>query len=161
MKFNRATYGALAMFVLASAPAFSASTTHTLDVSATVTGNCRFNTAGPTALTLANSGGAIDPSSTIDATGSASVLFRCTTGTDSAISAGDGLHFSGGSRRVTDGSANYMAYSLALTGTAQTGSGHGAGQDMTLGINGTILAAAFQNAPAGSYTDTVVLDILP
>lgn len=159
MKLRLATIGVLA--AVTAAPVFAGSTTHNLNVSATVTGNCRFNTAGPTALTIANSGTAIDPSLTGNATGSANVLFRCTTGTTSAITADNGLNFNV-SRRVRIGATtNYMPYTLGLTGNAQAGTGHGAGQDKTLAVTGTIAEADYVNATAGAYTDTVVLTITP
>ena len=154
-----ASLGLLAVGLLSIAPAFAASTTHSLSLSATVTGICKFNTAGPTAVTIANSGGAIDPTVAVDATGTANVLFRCTTGTTSAISANNGSNFLV-TRRVMFG-ALPMPYSLALAGNAQVGSGHGAGQDKTLAVTATIIQADFINATAGAYTDTVVLTITP
>jgi len=158
-KLKLVTLGLLTAGVLSIAPAFAASTTHTLSVSANVTGNCRFNGAGPTAVTIANSAGAIDPTVAVDATGTANVLFRCTTGTTSTITAGNGANFLG-SRRVAQGT-NFMPYALALAGNAQLGTGHGAGQDKTLGITATIVQADFVNAAAGAYADTVILTITP
>ena len=146
--------------LLSSATVFAASTTHTISVSATIVGNCRFNTAGPTTLTLANSGAVIDQSLGTDATGSANVTYRCTTGTVAATTADNGLFFSG-SRRVNDGGTNFMPYALGLAGGAGTGTGHGAGQDLTLTVSGTITAANHQNAAAGTYSDTVILTITP
>lgn len=142
--------------------AYSASTTHSIDVSATVNGNCRFTDAGPTTLTLANDVGAIDPSLAVDATGTATVTFRCTTGTTQTITADSGLYFGGGSRNVREGtSSTDMPYSLTLTGAAQVGTGHGAGKDLTLTVDGTIAQTDFQNVPAGSYADTVELTFTP
>ena len=161
MNMKLASLSLIAAGLLSIAPAFAASTTHNLNLSATVTGNCRFNTAGPTAVTIANSGGAIDPTVAVDATGTANVLFRCTTGTTSSIAADNGLNFST-SRRVRLGAtANYMPFSLGLVGGAQVGTGHGAGQDKTLAVTATIIQADFINASAGAYTDTVVLTITP
>jgi spore coat protein U-like protein len=145
---------------LFAAPAFAASTTHTLAVSATVAGVCRFQTAGPTALTIATGAGVIDPSAVGPATGTANVTFRCTTGTTSAIAGDNGLNFLGASRRVKNGTA-FMNYTFALVNAAQVGTGHGAGQDKTVQVNASIIAADFQNAVAGAYTDTVVLTITP
>lgn len=158
-KFKRFTLVAVTgTFV--SAAAF-ATDTHTLNVSATVTAVCKFNSAAATSLTIANSGTSVDPSIAVDATGTANVLFRCTSGTTSSISAGNGNNFSGGSRRVAAGT-NYIPYSLALSGTAQSGSGFsGAGADKTLSATGTIIQADFQNASAGAYTDVVVLTVTP
>jgi spore coat protein U-like protein len=151
----------LALAGALSAPAFAASTTHTLTISAQVQGTCKFNTAGPTVLTIATSGAVIDPSAAGPATGSANVTFRCTTGTTSAITGDNGLNFLAGSRRVKNGVANFMNYTFALVNAAQVGTGHGAGQDKTVTVNSTIIAADYQNATAGAYTDTVVLTITP
>lgn len=159
MKMKFASLGLIAIGLISVAPAFAASATHSLGVTATVTGNCRFNTAGPTAVTIANSAGAIDPTVAVDATGTANVLFRCTTGTTSAITANNGANFLV-TRRVMFG-ALPMPYTLALAGNAQVGSGHGAGQDKTLAVTATIIQADFINATAGAYTDTVVLTITP
>jgi spore coat protein U-like protein len=143
-----------------AAPAFAASTTHTLSVTATVSGTCKFNSAGPTTLTIATGAGVIDPSAAGPATGTANVTFRCTTGTTSAITGDNGLNFSG-SRRVKNGAANFMPYALSLLNAAQVGTGHGAGQDKTVQVDASIIAADYQNATAGAYTDTVVLTITP
>jgi spore coat protein U-like protein len=144
-----------------AAPAFAASTTHTLTVTATVLGTCKFNAAGPTTLTIATGAGVIDPSTAGPATGTANVTFRCTTGTTSAITGDNGLNFSGGSRRVRNGAANYMPYAFSMVNAAQLGTGHGAGQDKTVQVNASIIATDYQNATAGAYTDTVVLTITP
>jgi spore coat protein U-like protein len=161
MKRSSLALALVATGLMASASAFAASATHDLAVSATVTGNCRFNAASGTTLTLANSGGAIDPSVATDATGTANVLYRCTKGTVASVAAGDGLHFSGGSRRVSLDASNYMPYSLSMSGCTGTGTGHGAGQDLTCAVSGTITATNHQNATAGAYNDTVVLSITP
>jgi spore coat protein U-like protein len=144
-----------------SAPVLAASATHTLSVSATVTGVCKFQTAGPTALTIATSAGVIDPSAAGPATGTANVTFRCTTGTTSAIASDNGLSYLGGSRRVKNGTLNFMNYSLTLVNAAQVGSGHGAGQDKTVQVNASIVAADYENAAAGAYSDSVILTITP
>ena len=146
---------------VSSIPAIAASTTHTLTVSATVTGNCKFNTAGPTTLTIATGAGVIDPSAAGPATGSVGVTFRCTTGVTSAITADDGINSTGpGARRVYSGSA-YMPYSLSMTNAVQAGTGFGAGQDKTVTVDASITAANYQNAAAGAYSDTVTLTITP
>jgi len=161
MKLKLLAVSLAAAGTLVSATALAGSTTHTLSVSATVTGNCKFNSAGPTTLTIATGAGVIDPSAAGPATGSVGVAFRCTTGTTSSISADDGLNSTGpGARRVANG-GNFMPYSLTLTNAAQVGSGFGAGQDKTLTVDASITAANYQNAAAGAYADTVTLTITP
>ena len=60
--------------VVVSGPTY-ASSTHTLSIGATVLSKniCRFNTPGPTALDF----GAIDPSSVVNKTATATTIFRC------------------------------------------------------------------------------------
>jgi spore coat protein U-like protein len=159
-KLKLATLGLISAGMLSIAPAFAASATNTLTVSATVTGNCKFNLAA-SALTIANSGANIDPSVGTDATGTTNVLYRCTSGTTAAVTAANGTNASGTQQRVKDAGTNYMNYALGLTGGAQAGLGFGAGGDRTLVVTGTIVQADFVNAPAGAYSDTVVLTITP
>ena len=162
MKLKISALALVAAGVFTSVPALAASTTHTLSVSATVSGNCKFNTAGPTTLTIATGAGVIDPSAAGPATGSVGVAFRCTTGTSSSITADDGTNASGpGARRVFNGAAAYMPYSLSLTNAVQVGTGFGAGQDKTVTVDASITAANYQNAVAGAYSDTVTLTITP
>ena len=140
----------------------AASTTHTLSVSATVNGNCKFNGSGPTTLTIANSGAVIDPSIATDATGTVNIPFKCTKGTNSSLTSDDGLHYSGTSKRVAFGT-EMMSYALSYAGTdVQVGTGFSSGvADLNLAVTGTILFADHQNAAAGAYADTVVLTIHP
>jgi spore coat protein U-like protein len=140
----------------------AASTTHTLSVSATVSGNCKFSGPGPSTLTIANSGSVIDPSIASDATGTVSIPFKCTKGTNSSITSDNGLHYSGTSKQVAF-STEMMKYALSYAGTdVQLGAGFSSGVgDLNLAVTGTILAADHQNAAAGAYTDTVVLTIHP
>lgn len=144
---------------LTSIPAFAASTTtNTINLSAMVTGNCRFNTAGPTAVTIATGAGVIDPSAAGPATGTNTVAYRCTAGTAPGFAADNGLHFSG-SRRVVNANS-FMAYSLTLTGGG-AGTGHWAGQDKLLTVVASIVAADYRNARAGVYADSVIVTINP
>ena len=164
MKRNLIALSLAAAGLLASLPSFAASTTHTLNLSAQINGNCRFNSAGPTALTIATpvSGTLIDQSETpAAATGTAQVTYRCTTGTVANSTADDGTHFSGGSRNVCVGASPCMPYGLVLSGHQSTGTGHGAGQDLTLTATATIVSSDYENAAAGTYTDVVVLTITP
>jgi len=142
---------------LVSGNALAASSTNTLNVTASVTGTCKFNSAGPSTLAF----GAIDPSSATNATATTNVTYRCTKGTTSSVTTDNGSNYSAPNKRMKDSGTNYLVYSTALVGGAQVGIGHGAGNDLTLTVNGTVAVADFQNAAAGSYTDTVVLTIAP
>lgn len=132
--------------------------TNTLSVSASVSGTCKFNTD---TSTLAF--GALDPSAAVDATASTSITYRCTKGTAATTTANNGSNASGTQKRLSNGAATpeYINYALSLNGGSQTGTGHGAGKDLTLSVSGTITAASYENATAGSYTDSVTLTLTP
>jgi len=140
----------------------AASTTHQLNVSATVNGNCKFSGPGPSTLTIANSGSVIDPSLATDATGTVNIPFKCTKGTNSSLTSDDGLHYSGTSKRVAFGT-EMMPYALSYAGTdVQVGTGFSSGvADLNLAVTGTINFADHQNAVPGAYADTVILTIHP
>ena len=147
-------------YVALSVPAH-ASTTHTLSIGATVLAknNCRFNTPGPTALDF----GAIDPSSVVNKTATATTIFRCVGSSPMAtylIVSDDGLYRSGANApRMRHGVnfAQFMPYTITLpqSGTVPKNT------NQTLTVTGTILVADFQNALAGAYSDTVILTITP
>jgi len=130
---------------------------NTLTVSASVSGNCKFNSPNSTLAF-----GALDPNSTADASASASVTFWCTKGSAYSISDDDGLYESGPNanrmRHATD-TTEYIPYSLGYT--PATGNGGGKTNPITLSISGTISNTNYVNALAGSYSDTVTLTITP
>lgn len=160
MKRNLIALSLTAAGLFASGLAMAANST-TVTVSATVIGNCKFNTPGPTTLTIANSGVNIDPSITGTATGSASVTFRCTKNTSSSVSVGVTPYAAPVTRTLTSG-ANTMSYTFTLSGFAQTGTGFGTGgSDLTLGLQGDIADTEYQAAAAGLYSDTITLNINP
>ncbi len=129
----------------------AASDSTTLAVSATVSAKCKFS-----ALSTPLAFGTIDPSLGTDATVSASVLYRCTKGTLST-----GITASGGTSRTMTGAGN-LPYTLAITGGTGTGTGFGAGgSDLTATVTGTISATDYQTAAAGSYSESVTLNITP
>lgn len=125
--------------------------TTTLAVTANVSGVCKFSAAS-TPLSF----GTIDPSGTTDATVSASVVYRCTKDTPST-----GITASGGTSRTMTGAGN-LPYTLAITGGTGTGTGFGTGgSDLTATVTGTIAATDYQTAAAGSYSESVTLNIAP
>ena len=141
----------------------AASSSHVLSVGAIVVsaGNCRFNTAGPSALSF----GAIDPSSSSNATASVNIDYRCTGGGAAptvvwGVGSNDGLYKTAANAprmRHAVNPAAFLNYSLntPMSGTSPKN------VNQTLTVTGTVAAADFQNAPAGSYSDTVVLTIAP
>ena len=142
------------MAIVATAGATMAADTNTLTVTATVVGTCKFNAATSTLnLTL-------DPSSAADATASTTVTYWCTNGTTAAgVTSDDGIHsVAVGKKQLSDGT-NFIPYSIALTGGNQAGGGPASPKTLT--IDGLVLNAAFINAVAGAYSDTVVLTLTP
>lgn len=160
----------LAIALVAGATvAHAATSTANLAVSATVTANCSIS------ATSALNFGAYDPvvanaASDLDGTGTISVT--CTSGAPATITLGQGANADTGStaaaplRRMTDGSTNFISYSLysdssrtviwgddATVDVATTGTG--AAEAHT--VYGRIASA--QNVPAGSYSDTVVATV--
>lgn len=141
-------FGTLLMILLVSTvSSVQAGSTATLQVSATVTDSCNFQTSG--SITFGN----LDRSSGLNASvnnGSAA-SFRCTNGTPFTISDDGGLS---GAYQLQDGSGNQIGYSLAYLA-----SGVGDGSQTDLSVSGDILYTSYQAAPEGAYTDTVVLTI--
>lgn len=128
--------------------------TQTVAVSATVVGNCKFNSGGSVSFTL-------DPASTSNATGTVTQpTFFCTKGATYSIADDVGLNESGTIFRMTNGAAvaEFIPYSFTYTAT---GTGTGKNAPITLNIASTVNNADFVDASAGSYTDTVTLTINP
>jgi spore coat protein U-like protein len=158
-----AVVGALATG-FAPARVSAATATANLAVSATVTTNCTITTA---ALGFGN----YDPvgansSSDLDGTGTVSVA--CTKNTAPQIALGLGGNASGTTRRLTDGSSNYLTYELyqdagrttiwGTAGAALLSPGAApskAARDFT--VYGRV--ASNQDVPAGTFNDTVVATV--
>lgn len=151
----------LAMALVASGLSLNvaAADTATLTVQANVSGICKFQTNTAT-LTLANSGGNIDPSLATSATGSTTLGYKCTKGQAPTFANNNGANYTGTSLAVKHATlADVMAYTLTLT---DTGPGNGFGPAaQTLTMAGTITQANFQNAAAGAYSDTVTITLSP
>jgi spore coat protein U-like protein len=150
---KRAILAVAAVTFLLVAGAAMAADTNTVTVTASVTGTCKFSS--PTS-TLGF--GALDPSSSADATATTSVSFWCTKGTTATLTDDDGLHklVADGNRMQHQADSNeYIPYSFSYTPSSLTGSGPNV--PTTLTITGTITNAEYVDALAGSYSDTVVV----
>lgn len=138
--------------------------THTIAVTASVTGTCVVNTSNSTLAF-----GALDPGSggTVNATWSGGT-FRCTNGTTYAVSSNDGLWESG-----SGGNNNQMKLSTATDCATATncirytltsvtgGTGTGMTNNISFNVTGQTTLADYQNAAEGSYADTVTLTVSP
>jgi len=141
--------------VLTALPVFAADTKD-LNVTANVTGVCKFKST--TADTLAF--GALDPSAGGDKNASTNVLYWCTKGvTTNAVAAGNGLNFAGGKRNMKDSvSGDVIPYTLSVTSSGTPG---GPSVDLTAAVSGQVLGVDYTAKAAGSYSDTVVLTVNP
>jgi hypothetical protein len=149
---NHLILKAIPALLLVCASGFaSAADSSTLAVTATVNATCKFSAAS-TPLVF----GAIDPSLSADKVVTANVKYKCTKSTASL-----GITGISGAHTMTDGT-NSLSYTLGISGDASTGTGFGAGQDLTAVVTGTITAAQYQNAVASTgYAENVTLSITP
>jgi hypothetical protein len=138
---------AAALTLIASA-ASAGTTTQAVNVSAAVSGVCKFTTGTAIALTFT----AIDPSTTGNKTQTANLPIQCTTGMTTATAAVT----TGGTTLTATGGAT-MAYSLTL-GAVPTGAGFAAAATNIV-ATGTIAQTAYQPAAAGTYTDAAVVTV--
>jgi len=124
-------------------------------VSATVSGVCKL-TAVP-----ALSFGALDPSSTANGAGTATVEYKCTKGTaPSSFSVGGSTTGSLNSALGALTSPDTIAYSITWAPPSGTGTGFGTGSTATsVVITGTIPNANYVNVKADTYTDVVAIVI--
>lgn len=86
---------------------------------------------------------------------------RCTMGASVSVTDNGGLNFSG-TPRLKDASTNYIPYNINYSGSL-TGSGGltdvGGSGTGRLSLSASMPANALDNAPAGTYSDTVTLTI--
>jgi spore coat protein U-like protein len=135
-----------------------------LPISATITNTCSIGTVTALSFTY-------DPvvaNATTDAHSTGSIAVTCTTGDSGAlVGLGLGGQPTGSQRYMSDGPATlaYNLYSDSGYSTAWDDSTNkvtaptGTGLPQTLTVYGSIPQA--QNKPAGSYTDTVTIDVTP
>lgn len=158
MKRNRITK-AVAATLLTFAAGTAMADTQSLSVTASVTGVCKFNSGQTPVLAF----GTIDPSGTTSVTATpANVLYRCTNGTSATVDTSvTGTRSMVGQTPLA--ATDLLGYSLSFTsGATGTGSGFGAaGSNITLVVAGSMTAAQYNGAKAGSYAETVTLTVTP
>jgi hypothetical protein len=131
--------------VLAAGNTLAADSTQ-VNVSATVAGTCSFG-----APTYDMDFGSFSVTDTGAKPASATLEFTCTNNTPYSI---DDV---AGARNLTGPGGETLAYSIAAYTTS--GTANGGLQSVTL--NGTIAQAAYQAASAGTYTETLTININP
>lgn len=127
----------------------------TVNINATVVGTCKFTT------NTANINVSLDPSTGGTVVGSNSLAFWCTKNASYTVSDDDGLYETGpNANRVFNSSANeYIPYSFTYTPTS--GTGNGPQNPITLSVSASFAQTDYQNASAGTYTDTVTISVNP
>lgn len=159
--FPRKLWLSGAALSLLSGIAFGATTTTTFDVTATVVDSC---SVSATDLAFGN----VEPVQGLDIDNTSTVTVTCSLGTSYAIALDDGANSSDGSvstRRMTDGSSNYLSYQLYSDPTRTTVWGETSGTDDVSGLTGTGLGlpavvygripSGQEETPTGSYSDTI------
>ncbi|MGB9628100.1 MAG: spore coat protein U domain-containing protein [Thermodesulfobacteriota bacterium] len=120
---------------------------------------CKFNSK-----TASLSFGNLDPSNPVDRTVSTAITFRCGGSAPMAtfsITDDDGLYETGPDQnrmKHTTIPSEYLLYNLTLNPTSGTVPKN---TNQTLTITGTVKGVDYQDAPAGNYSDTVVISIEP
>lgn len=155
---NRVVAIAVGVLGLAAAIPAAASDSATVTVNATVIAVCKFDTSSAT-ITIKNGGAGdtIDPSMTGDATGTATLDYRCSKGTTPGFSTTPASPTTVVCSTAGTCGTSTMPVSVTFSGaTAGTGMGSGQGQQVT--VTGKILEADYVNADVGSYTRAVTVD---
>lgn len=145
-----------AAVLIAAAGTAMAAGSNTLTVTASVTGTCKFS-SGVSTLDF----GSLDPSVGNNVNVSPTTQFWCTKGVSTdVITANNGLNYDGTKRNMLDAvSGDLIPYTLALSMDANPNAGPASPRTLTL--NGGVLGADYTGKSAGSYSDTVTLNINP
>jgi len=151
---------------LLGAAGLSWADTSTLAVSAVVVSknNCKFATGTSPVAMVTNNGTGIDPSLTAIATGNSTATFTCNGASSAAtftVTTNDGAHASGpGLRRMQHATlaTNFLPYALAVSPSSATVS---KGTPVTVTMTASVLSIDYQDAVAGTYSDTVTVTVSP
>jgi spore coat protein U-like protein len=154
----------VAIAALASTRSNAASASASLNVSASVANNCSISTS---ALAF----GVYDPlvaHASVNLDGTGTITIACTKGATSTIALNLGGNASGASRRMTDGSTNYLTYEMYQDSARSTVWGSSGAAQFTPPAAPTKAARNFtvygripagQDIPAGNYADTVTATV--
>lgn len=149
---RKLSLGLAAVAAVASAPAFAATTSGTVDVTLNVDNACSLTT------------GAIDFGSVTDftaaRTANSATVLKCTPNAVATVTVNSGANPNGAQRRLRSGT-NFVDYNLNDSSNAAwpaTGlSFTGTGSDVPLGLRGVVPIQAAQ--PAGAYADLVTITV--
>jgi len=160
-RIKLAVLAAAVLGLAAAMPATAAPPNATVTVNATVLGVCKFEAPRTATMTISNggAGGTIDPSLPGDATGNATLSYKCSNGTTPAFALSPTSPTTVScSAGVCSGST--MPVTIALT-SGGAGAGMGSGKEKKLALDGTFLQADYVNAQEGAYTRTVTVSVTP
>lgn len=155
---------AMIALTAAAQPVTAATATANLSVSATVINNCVISTA---ALSFGNYD-PVDANAAANLDASGTVTIACTKGATASIGLGLGGNASGATRRMTDGSGNFLTYELyqeagyvTVWGDAGAGLLSPVAAPSKAARNFSVYGrvASNQDVEAGTYTDTVVATV--
>lgn len=151
---RKLTLGIAAVAAVASAPAFAATTSGTVDVTLNVENACALTTA-------AIDFGTVSDFATARTVTSLTTL-RCTPGATAVVTVNNGNNVNGTQRRLRNGAtSNYVDYNVTDgTGAAWPTAGlsfTGTGSDVSLGLRGVVPVQGAK--PAGAYTDTLTVTV--
>lgn len=146
----------LALLAAAFAAPAAAGDTATLNVSATVSGTCKFTTG-----TFSMNFGALDPSAAANQTQTTGITYKCTKNTAATSFSFDADAVSPASVSITNGTDN-IPVTLSWAAPATLGSGFGVGSTaITMTVTGDILGTDYANVSAGVYTKAVAVVVAP
>ena len=141
--------------------AFAGTVSGTLPVSASITNNCSFGTISSLSF------GAYDPvvaNSTADLSSTGTFALTCTSGDALTIGLSLGANAVSNQRNMKDSGTDKLAYNLyqdsghsTAWDETTTESSTGTGSEITYTVYGVVPHG--QNIPAGSYTDSVSIDV--
>jgi spore coat protein U-like protein len=130
--------------------------TATLTVAASVKATCKLYSGGSMDF------GQLDPSTSADGTGSATITYRCTKGTAPGtfqVGSASSSPYTGTLTGSGTAAGDTIGYSVTWTGAP--GAGTGFGSDSTFALSGTVLNANYINKKAGSYGENVTITLSP
>lgn len=127
---------------------------HTITVSAAVAGNCKFQGASSSTISLT-----IDASATTTVNQVGNVLYRCTNGTSPAFAMSSGSTSSATGGNLIQGLES-IPYTYSST-NGGAGTGMGGGNDKTLAVTVSVDQANAASVTPGTYTDTIAVTLTP
>lgn len=149
---RKLTLGLAAVAAVASAPAFAATTSGTVDVTLNVDNACALTTAAIDFGTVSDF--------TAPATANSLTTLKCTPNAVAVVTVSNGANVNGTQRRLKSG-ANFIDYNVTdSSNTAWPAAGlsfTGTGADVSLGLRGVVPVQTAK--PAGAYSDQLTITV--